>query len=83
MTEHQNLRIFRCLGRASNAIQPKTDKDQVQQAYGHHPHPAGCRRPVPAKPQIKSSDTITGTHTFAEPQESHGMTGRVVGDAVR
>ena len=40
-----------------------TKKHQVEQAYGHRSHPAGAQAPVPAKPQIRLCDTVTGTHT--------------------
>jgi hypothetical protein len=62
---NQDLRIFGGL-RPGEERDPAegTEKDQVEQAYGHSPHPAGYERQVPANPQIRAGDTITGTHSL-------------------
>ena len=63
MAEHQDLGV---LGRLRPGEQgdpaENTKKNQVEQTYGHRSHPAGAQAPVPAKPQIRLCDTVTGTH---------------------
>jgi hypothetical protein len=64
VAEHQDLGV---LGRLRPGEQGDpaeyTKKHQVEQAYGHRSHPARAQAPVPAKPQIRLCDTVTGTHT--------------------
>jgi arsenate reductase len=58
-------------------------KNQVEQAYGHRPHLGGDQPSVPAKPQIKPSDTITGTHRLrAELLGSAFLAAVVIGSGI-
>jgi len=55
------------LRRASKVIQPRTRRGiKVEQADGHRLHPAGVQAPVPATPQTRPCDTITGPHRISE-----------------